>query len=606
MGDIFLTEDVQSLLQDKYVQILGSSNWRSVYKDLICLAQDSKFIETHWCKKKGELRCQGDKLLEGGTLSGPELSNGIDYREKRLYEKDGLKISFEFITRVWNDHVQDIISKLKNDKPDILLLNSTLWDMSRYRGSAKDDNDNKFINEFKSGVSKLLEAVKENTDEDTLVIWCAEMPVGANPNGALFQNEASQFISAQLRYHVELANDFVHGLINQLGFDYIDFHFLMKPQMHRQVRDEIHWDNTGLRRVVNILLTHISEAYGEPLPGRHPFGLERFNRTAQDINQNQIESRSSVTQPIVTQDDGDTSPELKHRRLNSHENTASTSATATASAAEEAAANVPGNSSVLECSVKIDAIDDVNASKIEWEDVKDSNNGEDAVDNANGADNNATDANSAGRSTDATNGANPLNSGTSKTTANNKKKKSASPGAKLASSGAKASEPARRGSTSGRGAAGRGAQQRHTRSRSSSPALMNQQLHQQNQQQYQQQLQQRRSGGWPSQQFNSPVNDNQNPRFNNFGGHPDLRYNNQGSPGPWHNNHPQGPPRHDYFDNRGVSHQSYHPQAGYMGPPGPHPRGNPMATRGPPNMSHSPYQRFQNNQPNPYGPFWKD
>ena len=77
-------------------------------------------------------------------------------------------------------------------QPDILLLNSTLWDMSRYRGSAKDDNDNKFINEFKSGVSKLLEAVKENTDEDTLVIWCAEMPVGANPNGKSLSNMYKQ------------------------------------------------------------------------------------------------------------------------------------------------------------------------------------------------------------------------------------------------------------------------------------------------------------------------------------------------------------------------------------------------------------------------------
>ncbi len=39
--------------------------------------------------------------------------------------------------------------------------------------------------------------------------------------------------------------------------------------MHRQVRDEVHWDNTGLRRVVNMLLTHISEAWGVPLPERY-------------------------------------------------------------------------------------------------------------------------------------------------------------------------------------------------------------------------------------------------------------------------------------------------------------------------------------------------
>ena len=68
------------------------------------------------------------------------------------------------------------------------------------------------------------------------------------------------------------------SLNNQSDSDFILTDALPSPnneilissrQMHRQVRDEVHWDNTGLRRVVNMLLTHISEAWGVPLPERY-------------------------------------------------------------------------------------------------------------------------------------------------------------------------------------------------------------------------------------------------------------------------------------------------------------------------------------------------
>jgi len=76
MGDIFCSKEVQYLLKDKYIQIIGSSNWRSAYKDLITLVQETKFIETFNCKKKLEPKCKNDKMVEGSE----KLDDRLDYK----------------------------------------------------------------------------------------------------------------------------------------------------------------------------------------------------------------------------------------------------------------------------------------------------------------------------------------------------------------------------------------------------------------------------------------------------------------------------------------------------------------------------------------------
>ena len=46
MGDIFTSSDAQNLLLHKHVVILGDSNFRSIYKDVISLLQSTKFMNT--------------------------------------------------------------------------------------------------------------------------------------------------------------------------------------------------------------------------------------------------------------------------------------------------------------------------------------------------------------------------------------------------------------------------------------------------------------------------------------------------------------------------------------------------------------------------------
>ena len=45
MGDIFCTDDVKNLLKNKYVKILGSSNWRSTYKVLMIIAKHVTWVD---------------------------------------------------------------------------------------------------------------------------------------------------------------------------------------------------------------------------------------------------------------------------------------------------------------------------------------------------------------------------------------------------------------------------------------------------------------------------------------------------------------------------------------------------------------------------------
>ena len=66
------------------------------------------------------------------------MHNGISYREKRQYKTGKFKVDFEFITRVYNSHVESILKNIRDmdRKPDVLIMNSALWDLTRYGANA--------------------------------------------------------------------------------------------------------------------------------------------------------------------------------------------------------------------------------------------------------------------------------------------------------------------------------------------------------------------------------------------------------------------------------------------------------------------------------------
>uniref|UniRef100_A0A2L2YL11 Uncharacterized protein n=1 Tax=Parasteatoda tepidariorum TaxID=114398 RepID=A0A2L2YL11_PARTP len=130
MIDIFLQKDVKKLLKNKNIVFMGDSNIRALYKDILCLLDKNRLISQSILKKKGETSCFGDRLVSG-TLK----YNGREYKEERKRYHENTTLSFYFLTRVYNKYVKKILNDLSKDPqnmPDVVLLNSCLWDVTRW------------------------------------------------------------------------------------------------------------------------------------------------------------------------------------------------------------------------------------------------------------------------------------------------------------------------------------------------------------------------------------------------------------------------------------------------------------------------------------------
>ncbi|XP_034301746.2 PC-esterase domain-containing protein 1A [Magallana gigas] len=258
MADIFLREDIIKLLNNKFVIIIGDSIQRAIYKDMVMLLQRNLYLKDRHLRNKGEMSFERDELIEGGRKG--KMSNGVNYREIRQYHRENHLIRFYFVTRCFNTYVESILSDLSRDpKPDIILMNSCLWDISRYGKNG--------VEEYKTNMVRLFDRFKETLSPDCLVIWNATLPISKNIRGGFLIPEV-EFMNSTLRLDILEANFFAHQVVISHGYDLLDLHYYMRNQLHRRAADGVHWDQTAHRRMTNLLLSHISEAWRQKLPGR--------------------------------------------------------------------------------------------------------------------------------------------------------------------------------------------------------------------------------------------------------------------------------------------------------------------------------------------------
>ena len=65
------------------------------------------------------------------------MSNATNYKEVREYKTKDHLIRYYFIARVYSDYVQSICAEIakREEKPDIFLMNSCCWDLTRYKAN---------------------------------------------------------------------------------------------------------------------------------------------------------------------------------------------------------------------------------------------------------------------------------------------------------------------------------------------------------------------------------------------------------------------------------------------------------------------------------------
>uniref|UniRef100_A0AAQ6A8I6 Family with sequence similarity 113 n=1 Tax=Amphiprion ocellaris TaxID=80972 RepID=A0AAQ6A8I6_AMPOC len=249
-------QEASQLLHNKFIVVLGDSIQRSVYKDLVLLLQQEKYISAQQLKTKGEMSFENDCLVEGGCLS--QMHNGRNYREVRQFQSDHHLVRFYFVTRIYSHYMQSILEDFQHGmKPDVVIVNSCVWDISRY--------SSRWISDYKENLEKFFGKLRDIMPEETLIIWNLTMPLGERIRGGFLVQEI-EHKAAQLRYDVVEANFYSGTLADEYGMDVLDLHFQFRFSLQHRTKDGVHWNALAHRRITTLLLQHIAEAWGVILP----------------------------------------------------------------------------------------------------------------------------------------------------------------------------------------------------------------------------------------------------------------------------------------------------------------------------------------------------
>ncbi|XP_064086794.1 PC-esterase domain-containing protein 1A-like [Macrobrachium nipponense] len=256
--DIFRTDDVRRLLKRRGVLFIGDSNTRCLYKDLIQLIHANDITSPSVFRSGGVNKSfMGDMVIKI-----TDRSYGRDYIEIREFQKDNIFLKYIFVTRAY---CKNVIQELKDIRegnkvaPKIILMNSFLWDLTRW-GPLKED-------QYKEDMVKLFKDLKRSLPSDTLVMWLSTLPVATERvKGGVFIQQV-EFVKHSMRFWILEGNKFAQQLCIAFGFNLLDLHYHMRHELHRRATDGIHWEPAAVRYMTNLLLTHIALNLDEPLPG---------------------------------------------------------------------------------------------------------------------------------------------------------------------------------------------------------------------------------------------------------------------------------------------------------------------------------------------------
>lgn len=208
---------------------------------------------------QGENGFKNDVLVTGGIRSG-RFNNGTMAREEREYKTDHHLVQYMYITRVYDKYVEKICNRLISGRfePDVVILNSCLWDLTRY------GNDESVFEWYKYNLHRLINHL-DKLPKKTLIIWNTTLPLAKDIKGGFLIPECKDLCKT-LRFDILEANYCSAQIFDAYGFDVVDMNFVMRNKMNTcRQGDGIHWDNRGHRMMTNMLLSHIAKAWNKEL-----------------------------------------------------------------------------------------------------------------------------------------------------------------------------------------------------------------------------------------------------------------------------------------------------------------------------------------------------
>ncbi|KAL0970036.1 hypothetical protein UPYG_G00236260 [Umbra pygmaea] len=248
-------QQASQLLHNQFVVVLGDSIQRSVYKDLVLLLQKDKYLSSSQLRSKGEMSFEQDTLVEGGKLG--QMTNGTEYREVRQFRSDHHLVRFYFVTRIFSRYMESVLNDFKHGlKPDVVIVNSCVWDISRYNSTWHVD--------YRENLHKFFDLMRSVLPPQCVVIWNMTMPLGKRITGGFLVPEVEQR-GPTLRHDVIEANFYSCKIADAYGMDVLDLHFKFRFSLQHRMKDGVHWNSVVHRHITSILLQHTAQAWGVAL-----------------------------------------------------------------------------------------------------------------------------------------------------------------------------------------------------------------------------------------------------------------------------------------------------------------------------------------------------
>ena len=154
----------------------------------------------------------------------------------------------------------DVLKQMEDDPPDILVINSVLWDLHRY-GRWADGRYDENIQKAASRLEDIMATGKNGYRR--LLIWSMSLPVSSQSRSGFVGNDYEGTVGGG----VHAANQTAKSVMRKHGAEVVDFHQLFDEQKHHRVKDGVHWDAVAHRRITNYLLLLIANhCYGHDHP----------------------------------------------------------------------------------------------------------------------------------------------------------------------------------------------------------------------------------------------------------------------------------------------------------------------------------------------------
>ena len=162
--------------------------------DLVALLHNSYMLSSTELHKSGEQSFRNDKVV-----CATRKNLGTDYFECREYTgysdlgphwSDRVMVRFAFVTKVWENSMPKLLKSLTDDHfPDVIIVNSLFWDVTKYGHNQADKRKiehcwhfPKFEQNLETFLSHFDEIDKINRQKTgrklpCLKIWRSTMPI---------------------------------------------------------------------------------------------------------------------------------------------------------------------------------------------------------------------------------------------------------------------------------------------------------------------------------------------------------------------------------------------------------------------------------------------